>query len=175
VDTEYTGYQAIYRIIEPDEQVLWVGRPQLQHATWWQRTPAWTLFLALFVGSLVVSVLLSLLLNTFCCITLLVLPGFFIPFGAYTPTSDTVYALTSQRALIARASKPEAARSIFPAEVAIIRVSERHAGRGDLLFVQQSGIGFALEWLPGAPGFYAIDEVRRVEQMARRVLRVDDG
>jgi hypothetical protein len=150
-------------MLDPSERLLWTGQPLPQHGAGSRSGGPWATALALLAGSLVLSVLLSLLLQTFCFIALLVLPV--LPFLRRSQASAG-YALTDRRAIIVGGGMfGQGVQSLYPGQVVDVQVREHADGSGDVLFstLESSGI-------QDLPGFYGIADAQRIEQMARGVL-----
>lgn len=154
--------QQLNAVLDPSERLLWTGQPLPQYrAQSWYGGP-WALALALLGGSLLLSVLLSLLFQSFCLVTLLVLPV--LPFLRRSP-EQMRYALTDRRAIIVGGGMfGQSVQSLYPGQVLTVQFREHPDGGGDVLFTTLGGS------IGGPPGFYGIADAQRVEQLARSVL-----
>jgi hypothetical protein len=158
--------QRIAAVLDPSERLLWTGQPLPQHQANSHSGGPWTTALALLAGSLVLSVLLSLLLQTFCFIALLVLPV--LPFLRRSRT-QAGYALTDRRAIISGGGMfGQGVQSFYPGQVVDVQVREHADGSGDVLFATLNSSGTVS--IEGLPGFYGIADAQRVENLARSVL-----
>jgi hypothetical protein len=155
--------QRIAAVLDPSERLLWTGQPLPQQRAGSRGGGPWSTALALLAGSLVLSVLLSLLLQTFCFIALLVLPV--LPFLRRSQASAG-YALTDRRAIIVGGGMfGQRVQSFYPGQVVDVQVREQADGSGDVLFATLESSS-----MQGLPGFYGIADTQRIEQMARGVL-----
>lgn len=179
--------------LQPGERLLWSGQGKLRSRTGCSPTSVGLFAAICFMLLGIVSVAFngrpeghpdaaSLLVFglSFAAVILFIswLNGWLKEYSKQSPLDGGLYALTDRRAIIWRRAPLKAGAveviSIAKGQARMIRRVEYPDGSGDVLFtVADARLPDGELTAPG--GFEGITEVRRIEDLARRVLFVDPG
>src|SRR5579883_1999458 len=138
--------------LEPDETLIWAGKPDPARAAWSAGTPllffcglVLTSFSLLWSLAVAQSFLhpskkggpsgIEIAFPFFGVPLILVGRGFLsAPYWAYRLASKTIYAITSKRLLVITDLHTRKVRSLSPDTISSINLRERSGGEGDLVF-----------------------------------------
>ena len=91
------------------------------------------------------------------------------PAVAYQKGASTIYAVTTERALIIEGSGARSVQSFRPQELERIERRERGDGNGDVVFARELRRGAKGRTYTEEIGFWGIDNAREVERLLRQL------
>ena len=158
--------------LKPFERVLWFGQPDRKHAAKENISFA---ILGLFFGGIPGTFLVVEMINNkyqfplFELLSLFVIVGFcmlFAPLFAWQRAGQTVYAITSNRAIILKQQRKRVdVRSFEPLKLCDISRKQHANGIGDLIFTHDTYSSSEGDIHKEEAGFLGIPDIREVERI----------
>ncbi len=153
---------------EPDERLVWSGKPDAKRMLWNYLLPGWG-------GTLIIGVALALF-GVDILLLALFIPGMLVItllmglFWIYPDARHTLYALTTRRALVVNTRSGKLVDALEADNIGPIQRFTRPDGSGDLLFASEMHRRSRRRGKTRHFGFIGIHDVHTVEQHLHEVF-----